>query len=1024
MSNNLQNESLSPKLIKSIKITNPENKSSLDNIYIILQKQQNELLKEDNHLKVNYINNQLEASNSKNIQRPSGDENHRQTETTPRNFTSLKFNLSSIKEDTELRQNKFTRNLDIDFEQSNIKNDNNENKAQNEIPNSFFKFMNYNESIPSMIKNKSSIEESYFNKNSQETEKIINKIANEIHLSARNPSEIYNSLNSLEENLKNINFNNFDKSDNNNTDEIILALSNLPASEDNTKQAERSPNQKDTTTTTNELNNAYIKTNLDLKTSADIKSKDDVISNLDSGFIQKENNNEDGLINEEKVAEENIIPIIVNKTQNEKNSSNANNTLNNKNNLESLFKSVKKKDEAEYIEEAKNDIQKDIDNLYQNNELNLVKINNKEQFIFITEYNDRDVENNNNNYYTLEKLDTIDFINRRDIFLLYHNYFSLFAKSNELPKLLKNETLIEKIKKFQKNYNQDVESLLNDNEYKREYISEKNMIMRVSDIEDMSSFFYNFCLYKPDGKNNEIILDEKIENEIIKSFTTYREILNDGNSFKRAFSYLLLENFVLKNKTKEFNYIINDIKKSMKNYKNINQIVNILIDIKENYGIDYLMNTYNNPNINFDETMISYIENSLPKKEKKYKDIDNEYLYSLAIIFNVNIEIFYIEFKENNNKNYFTMNKYFVSINNNENSKTISSSEELNNTTTFRLLFFLNSFHIIYTKKCDMDSTLANKNLTKIHYFINMLPKYKCPTCNKVSSLDILPLKEAVLCHDCLIKHMEEILYKRVVSFIEDNFSSIEFFTRPLLINENIEISFSLYKYITNNYITNNFEYILKNICFNCYKFVKSNNENNNERIIKLKCRCQLCQECLEEKLKENNNGYNYLNLHEFNTIKCSNCFCGLNYKLRELFSYSKIIPTNKDMKDARQRLIKVLENNCCVCFKNKDKTEYIKLNVANSPFHFICNTCHRKNILENQKISKTNNEINHYINDFESSDSALRDNEADKKIFCKICNIEHIIIPEVETNNSNDKKKHFYQSLGRCCCKKKCTIF
>ena len=52
----------------------------------------------------------------------------------------------------------------------------------NSLPNNSLKFMSIS-SNPSIIKKK---EESYFNKNSQETENIMNQLANDIYLSNKN----------------------------------------------------------------------------------------------------------------------------------------------------------------------------------------------------------------------------------------------------------------------------------------------------------------------------------------------------------------------------------------------------------------------------------------------------------------------------------------------------------------------------------------------------------------------------------------------------------------------------------------------------------------------------------------------------------------------------------------------------------------------------------------------------------------------------------------------------------------------
>ena len=83
-------------------------------------------------------------------------------------------------------------------------------------------------------------------------------------------------------------------------------------------------------------------------------------------------------------------------------------------------------------------------------------------------------------------------------------------------------------------------------------------------------------------------------------------------------------------------YIIYDIKRLLgKKFKDTLKVVcNLLIDIKENSSIDYLMNSYNNPNLHFDEVMIAYIEETIKsaigsaKNKNKYQEI----LESIKII--------------------------------------------------------------------------------------------------------------------------------------------------------------------------------------------------------------------------------------------------------------------------------------------------------------------------------------------------------------------------------------------------------
>ena len=758
---------------------------------------------------------------------------------------------------------------------------------------------------------------------------------------------------------------------------------------------------KDTiTVSNNDLNEACIKTNINLKSKLE-----------NSDFIRNNDNN------------------------NSKKNINDNNSIN-KINIELLFKPNESKNKDIFIEETKKDIINDINNLYDNNKLNLVKINNHEIYNFITDYDPltKDEFDSDPEYYILNNKDN-DFTIRRNNYLS-HNYFSYILK-----KSYNNNDLDTKTKKYKKKYNEKIPILqLNDSNLKSSARKSKEVknILKINDIENISSFFYNFGLYIPPYNKNKKILDEKSENELIKTVVTYRKIYNDGNSFQRCFSYLLLETFILKNQIDKINYLIYDIKKILnQKYLDIDSYINILIDIKESYSIDNLMNSYNNKKLNIDEIMISYIEDTINRfnkidsiNKRKCQEINMDYLKILSNIFEVNIEIFFIEDNKDKKNNYLLsmdkINIYCDSFSSDNKKERVSDSDEYEHIPTFHLLFFINSFHIIYTNKSDVDSTLANNDISKQHYYLPSLPKFNCPKCNKNPPLDIIPYYEVILCHNCLTIYMKDILKNRVVSLIKSNFSSIEYFTRPITIQSEIKITFTLYKYITGNYLIQDFENILDNTCFICYNTFINNNKNN-MKIIKLKCQCQLCQNCLEEKIKENMGDYKYLNLYEMNTKHFTKCPCDSIYNIKELLKYTKNKPNERDKKEALQRLIIVLENKCCICSLNKEKTEYIRLEVSNSQTHFICMDCFQKNMICNGKTNKnTNFKYGNNINkdknpyhDLESSNSSLKDNDRDKKFFCNICNTEHIILPEIEQNT---KKNKINKTISKCC--KKCQIF
>ena len=793
-------------------------------------------------------------------------------------------------------------------------------------------------------------------------------------------------------------------------EEIHLGLTNYQMSND-----EGNPSM-----ITNPLNKAIIRTH-------DFTKSKDIISNIDS----------DGVPKEEPEKSQDFS-----KTLNKKPSKTSNNNNNDKKSAIDLFRLEPKKDENVIIKENKEQIIKEIKMMYEK-ELNLVKINNKEKFSYIIKYNDPDKDKlGYEPDYFLSSKNSINYLNRRNNFL-NHKYFSYILSKNEkvnnniikdkdkkkkIKEKIKEDNDIndnfiyseEEVKKHKKNYKEKIDTLtISLNVIRASTSNQTSKDLRIYDVEDMISFFYYFKLYSPEEKFKSN-LELKSENEILKNFTTYRKVLNDGNSFKRAFAYSLLESFVLKNQIRNFEYIIYDINNLLKKkYSEIKQIINILIDIKENSSIEYLANSFNDPNINFDEILINYIEMNIKKvlgienNKRKYIEIDFNVMRILVNIFDVNLEIYYIEEEEINNSNMLKLNQIKIYNDNflrtKKNLKTSSVSDN-ECSTTFRFLFFLNSYYIVYTEKSDIDSTLAINNNERQYYYIDNLPTYKCPNCKENTGLDIIPSSEAIFCHICLNKYLKEIIEKRVVLFVKSNFSCIEYYTRPIKITSDIAINFSLYKYITNNYIITDFEKILEKTCFKCYKIY---NEKN--KIKKLKCLCQVCDICVEKMIRENLKDKNYLNKYEIHNMPRNKCLCGNDIDLQNLVKFSKTKPNEKDKKMAEDRLLNILKKKCCLCHESNEQ-KLFDFKIMQGPTHFMCVDCYEK------EIKKENNDEKE--NEKNSDDNIINDKKSiiKRKLFCKICYEEHIWI---EDNEIIDKKNLIQKiEVKFKCCKEKCFIF
>lgn len=144
----------------------------------------------------------------------------------------------------------------------------------------------------------------------------------------------------------------------------------------------------------------------------------------------------------------------------------------------------------------------------------------------------------------------------------------------------------------------------------------------------------------------------------------------------------------------------------------------------------------------------------------------------------------------------------------------------------------------------------------------------------------------------------------------------------------------------------------------------------------------------------------------------------------------SKNKPTEKDKKDAEDRLLKVIKKRCCLCEENNE-FKIFEFKILDGPPHFKCINCHEKELKSDEnKRNKTfdnkntinNNDI--LTNEFESNDTTMKDKTVIKKFFCKICFEEHTSIEDSETEHQNLIGRVVKMGEGRFkCCKGKCII-
>ena len=769
------------------------------------------------------------------------------------------------------------------------------------------------------------------------------------------------------ENQNNISFNGFysvdnfsfdsEESKNNNEKEVLgNKINNIYENNFENKNENKKENNE------NKINNIYENNFEKINENKKEKIENKFNNIYENNFENKKENNENKLKNLNEFKFKNIY---------ENTNDNNNKQLEDENNIEE--EKIKSK-------EILKDAIREINNI---NKL-IIQVNDNdigENYFLFEIYPKISKDNQQSNYLKREISKFIDdeesyyFLLRRNSFL-DNNYFEykLSIDSSGYDRVKNNKNY------SRKQYNLFESEDMTFNQIKnRKYIFKKGNKIKISEIEDIKSLIYKlgFKNYK-----NPILLD------IISSITSFRQVENDGNSFYRSFCFALIENYVNKNKNEDLIFITNDIMKSIpKDINNFDKIINVIKQFKNNYSLDLLEEAFNDPELFFDEAIILYFHKCIGEIKNindinYYYDINFEFFKNICNIFDVNIEIFYLdgnEFKPKFNKSI------------------IKSNQSNYETITIYLGYFFNSFHIIYTKdELNYSSSLINKNLSKEIYIINNLREIKCQKCRNATSSFVLIIKTKTLfCYNCLNFFLNNILINRAIMFVKNNFIDLEYYTRPINVFEDIEITSQIYFSIYKKSILDELYDIILKLCFNCH--------NISDSIIRLKCKCQFCQNCLESFIDKSTDNYKILNEFEKNSRTPIKCLCKSNFNLDEAIKYSKGIKED-DYEEAKKRLFEYIQKLCCICTLEKGRFNSINLDLKNEIPHLICVDCYEE-LLKNNDSNILNRE---------NDDSFSIGNG--NKIDCKICCKEHYLN---QTNKILRKNKH-----KNICCNSKCFIY
>ena len=621
--------------------------------------------------------------------------------------------------------------------------------------------------------------------------------------------------------------------------------------------------------------------------------------------------------------------------------------------------------------------------------------------------------------YFKKKLNYKDKPENNELFIKYiSEIFPSHVKTMEENKMKMN--LNELLPQFETDFNEEI---FNENELLNEFNSP------IGNFENIDSFIYKYHAFE----------NYKLMSYSFSNFNYWRPSYSDGNSFYRIIIYGILEYYIITKNLDELKTLICDIIQEdyITFYRNRNidvdivlKILKLILTLVENEDIeeayDILNKAFRLKNHLFDYTMIYYLrhvffiyaEKTFNLIKGYYNDIntkiDKNDLYNfnaieelgiepefyliplLPYLYNINFKIFYVD---NTIKNPVCGTINFI------------DEEEENNIFMSIGYFYCNYFNL-YSKINNNLQKIIQKNHFKLKKIIvNSKIKEKCKICNKKTEQQIFLEKKFIICKNCLDSHINTIIKKRIENFEKEEYNGLEYYNRPIHLQDDYYIDNSDIIQLTGENIKNKLNENKPLNCVSCDTLIDDNK-------YELKCGCNYCENCFIDLLKNVTDEKMCLNRFEIEHCKKENCKCGKIIDIEQMLKlYS---PTQKEKNAAINRMVIYIKTLCYNCEKkigiiNKEKKieklEELKLikikkEKDQNPIefsdtdHLCCIPCYKKQ--KKVKIQdKENNKEEEKEENNKNEDNNKKKDIKLKKIFCKICNKEHYQILEEEEDDA-----------------------
>ena len=485
-----------------------------------------------------------------------------------------------------------------------------------------------------------------------------------------------------------------------------------------------------------------------------------------------------------------------------------------------------------------------------------------------------------------------------------------------------------------------------DDDYENNIFSAEKLITSeyyspIGRLENLKGFIYKYNY----EENSRLIINS------LKAFDYWRSIQADGNSFFRTFMFSIIEYNILYNNKIKLEQLFSEIscdnfieiyKEYNLDYKIPFTILGVILQLLSKNEVekayDFFIKSYLLKDGSFDKMLIIYLRNisflfvseiiEISKRESFQDETDEKDLINtinenliktmnvepnffiiclMPYLFDINVNLFWIDRDLIQSKDGIIN---FIDEENGENLPSISIG------------YFYSSYHKIYSNTFIQEIENINllfqtkvNNLTKLTFQIKN-PK-KCEICKNDSFIIFLKQKFKI-CKNCLGKYINKICSFRNDALVKENYIGQEYYSRAFNIRD---------EYILNDYefieikeeinIINYIQHMASIFCSECKGNFNRKNLNN------LKCKCLLCDKCLEDMILHVTNGLKILNSYEKRNLVNVTCSsCGNHFSYDDAIEHLKDIK-EKDKQNAINRMSNYVNTLCLICgdlVRQKDK--------------------------------------------------------------------------------------------------------